>query len=88
MSETHLQQLKRHRQPEFSPVDARRRRNPAFGTRPSRETTPTYSSLLFFLSLDYRVSHLCVSGPVYDCVCVCVFVSLFGFMWVSIREAP
>ena len=65
-SETHLQQLKRHRQPESSPVDARRRRSPAFGMRPSCKTTPTYSSLLFFFSsLDYGVLHLCVSGPAY-----------------------
>ena len=46
-SETHLQQLKWHRQPEFSPVDAQRRRSPAFGTRPNRETTLTYSSPSF-----------------------------------------
>ena len=73
-SETHLQQLKRHRQPESSPVDARRRRSPAFGTWPSCKTTPTYSSLLFFFSsLDYGVLHLCVSGPAYVYVCCVCF---------------
>ena len=85
-SKTHRHQLKRHRQPESSPVDVRRRRSPAFGTQPSRETTLNHSlfPILFFsFSLDYvGVSHL---------ACPLMFVCLrcfsFGFMWVPIREA-
>ena len=52
-SETHLQQLRRHRQPEFSPIDARRRRNPAFGTRPRPrdDTDQLFSPILSLLGL-------------------------------------
>ena len=84
-SEIHRQQLKRHRQPESSPVDTRRRRSPAFGTRPSRETTPTYSSSSFLpLLLGLWGSRICVlADPLMLCVCLCLFflLGLYGSLF-------
>ena len=62
-SKTHLQQLGRHRQPGLLVRGL------------ARETTPTYS---LSYSFSPWVSHLCVSGPTYDCVCLCFRFSLLG----------
>ena len=84
-SETHLHQLRRLRQSESSPTDARRRRSPVFCTWPSHrddiylhdddELTLTLSSLVILFFPWIIGPRICVlADPI---TCVCVYVLFF-----------